>query len=101
MCPSPPKPIVQQPPQQADQQGTPPSEAQVYQQLGGDDAIKAMIAAGDEPLKPTRPDGLKTCVGCHLRNPSRPSTFPQIVVADHAGDDKCVECHNPHAPKVS
>ena len=61
----------------------------------------ATHAAGDEPLKPARPDGTSTCVGCHLKSRSKPSTFPQIEVADHAGDGKCVECHNPHAPKVS
>jgi hypothetical protein len=58
-------------------------------------------AAGDEPLKPTRPDGVKTCTGCHLQSRSKPSTFPQINVAEHAGDNRCVECHNPHAPKIS
>jgi hypothetical protein len=55
--PPPPKPIVQQPPQQADQQAaqqvTPPSEDQVYKQLGGDDAIKEMIAAGDKMARLT------------------------------------------------
>jgi hypothetical protein len=61
----------------------------------------AIHARGEEPLKPARPDGLKTCVGCHLKSRSKPSAFPQIDVADHAGDNKCVECHNPHAPKIS
>ena len=61
----------------------------------------ATHAAGDEPLKPPRPDGTVICVGCHLKSRSKPSGFPQIEVADHAGDNKCVECHNPHAPKIS
>lgn len=60
----------------------------------------ATHAAGNEPLKPARPDGLAVCVGCHLNNRSKPPTFPQIDVAEHAGDNKCVECHNPHAPKL-
>jgi hypothetical protein len=61
----------------------------------------ATHANGDEPLKPARPDGRKTCVGCHLKNASKPPTFPQIEVADHAGDNACIDCHNPHAPKIS
>jgi hypothetical protein len=61
----------------------------------------ASHAAGEEPLKPTHPDGLKTCTGCHLKSRSKPPTFPQIEVAEHAGDNKCIECHNPHAPKIS
>lgn len=60
----------------------------------------ASHAAGEEPLKPAHPDGLKTCLGCHVKSPSKPSAFPQIEVADHAGDNKCSECHNPHAPKI-
>ena len=52
--PPPPKPVVQQPPQQqATQQATPPPDDQVYQQLGGDKAIKEMIAAGDRMAKLT------------------------------------------------
>lgn len=61
----------------------------------------ATHAAGEEPLKPTRPDGVKTCIGCHLKSRSKPSTFAQIEVADHAGDNRCIDCHNPHAPKIS
>lgn len=61
----------------------------------------ASHAAGEAPLKPARPDGQQSCVACHLKSPSKPQTFPQITVADHAGDNKCIECHNPHAPKIS
>lgn len=61
----------------------------------------ATHAAGEEPLKPVHPDGAKICVGCHLKSASKPTAFPQIVVADHAGDSTCIECHNPHAPKIS
>lgn len=61
----------------------------------------AAHARGDEPLKPAHPDGVKTCVGCHLKSRSKPPAFPQIEVADHAGDNRCIECHNPHAPKIS
>ncbi|HUR33236.1 MAG TPA: cytochrome c3 family protein [Vicinamibacterales bacterium] len=61
----------------------------------------ATHAAGEEPRRPAPPDGQVTCIGCHLKNRSKPAAFPQIEVADHAGDNKCIECHNPHAPKIS
>ena len=41
------------------------------------------------------------CVRCHEANPSRPETFPQVDVADHAGNQNCMECHQPHQPKES
>ena len=55
----------------------------------------------EEPLKPAHPDGVKTCVGCHLKNRSKPPAFPQVDVADHAGDSACIECHKPHDPGIS
>jgi hypothetical protein len=61
----------------------------------------ATHAAGNEPLKPPHPDGRVPCVGCHAKSRSKPDAFPQVDVADHAGDNKCIECHNPHAPKMS
>ena len=33
--------------------------------------------------------------------PGRPHTQPQIQVAQHAGDQQCNVCHNPHSPKIS
>jgi hypothetical protein len=61
----------------------------------------ARHATGAEETKPARPDGRGTCVGCHLKRHARPRDFPQIVLADHAGDGPCIECHTPHAPKIS
>jgi hypothetical protein len=61
----------------------------------------ATHAAGDAPLKPQRPVGRAECVGCHAKSASKPPAFPQVVAADHAGDNKCIECHNPHSPKPS
>ena len=31
----------------------------------------------------------------------RPLQQRQIVVADHAGTQQCIVCHNPHSPKFS
>ena len=59
----------------------------------------ARHADGDVP-KPPRPEGRSICIGCHTANRSKPKFLPQIVVADHAPDGACIECHKPHAPKI-
>ena len=61
----------------------------------------ATHASGDDTTTPKKPDGRTACVICHQKNVSKPAAFPQVVVADHAGDAKCSECHQPHNPKVS
>lgn len=61
----------------------------------------ATHAAGEAPLAPPRPDGREACVSCHTKSRSKPPAFPQVDVADHAGDNKCIECHAPHAPTIS
>jgi len=49
-------------------------------------------------VKPERPDAKTLCVVCHMENLAKPKTFPQIDPKDHAGDDVCTHCHNPHVP---
>jgi hypothetical protein len=61
----------------------------------------ARHASGDDPATPTRPDGRTACLTCHLKNVSKPASFPQIVVKEHADEGKCSECHPPHSPKLS
>lgn len=61
----------------------------------------ARHASGDDPATPKRPDGRTACLTCHRRNASKPASFPQIVVKDHADAGKCTECHQPHNPKIS
>jgi predicted CXXCH cytochrome family protein len=60
----------------------------------------ASHASGDIP-KPARPEGRQICIGCHAANRSRPTAFPQVVIADHADDGPCIACHKPHAPKIA
>jgi len=60
----------------------------------------AKHASGDDPAKPVRPDGRTTCTRCHLESRSKPATFPQIVLQEHADEGPCIACHTPHAPKV-
>jgi len=49
---------------------------------------------------PIPKDTVKLCSLCHEQMPGRPSTQPQIAVAQHSGGQQCVVCHNPHAPKI-
>jgi cytochrome c553 len=46
-------------------------------------------------------DTRKLCTFCHERLTGRPLQQRQIVVADHAGTQQCVVCHNPHSPKLN
>lgn len=49
--------------------------------------------------KPPVPQALGLCVLCHQSGTvGRPDWFPQVDPARHAGDDRCILCHNPHAP---
>lgn len=46
-------------------------------------------------------DTRQLCTLCHERTAGRPADQPQIVVADHAGTQQCIVCHNPHSPKIA
>ena len=46
-------------------------------------------------------DTVRLCTQCHEAMPGRPHTQPQIQVTQHAGDQQCTVCHNPHSPKIS
>lgn len=47
-----------------------------------------------------KPNPATLCVRCHEAEPAKPKTFPQVVSKDHAGEVSCVDCHNPHSPKL-
>lgn len=49
---------------------------------------------------PIPTDTRKLCTLCHEAMPGRPSTQPQIDLAQHSGGQQCVICHNPHSPKI-
>lgn len=59
----------------------------------------AHIEAPDE-RKPLRPDGRQLCVRCHAANTGKPRWYRTVVVQDHAGEEKCITCHQPHAPRI-
>ena len=54
---------------------------------------------------PIPKDTVKLCTLCHEAMPGRPSTQPQIVLAQHnplaTSGQQCTACHNPHAPKIA
>jgi hypothetical protein len=45
-------------------------------------------------------DTREACGVCHAKLDARPSTFPQIDLAQHGGTASCTTCHNPHSPKI-
>jgi len=55
-----------------------------------------------ENLKLTVPDDTRAlCTLCHEKMPARPAAQPQIVVAEHAGEQQCAVCHDPHSPLLN
>ncbi len=55
-----------------------------------------------ENLKLTVPaDTRVLCTLCHEKLPARPAAQPQIVVAEHAGEQQCAVCHDPHSPLLN
>jgi len=45
-----------------------------------------------------RPDPRVLCARCHAANVARPALFPQVDVAEHAGQEACTTCHTAHNP---
>jgi hypothetical protein len=54
----------------------------------------------DDPstVVPEKPDAKTLCLVCHMENLAKPRDFPQIDPKEHADDDNCITCHDPHAP---
>jgi len=61
----------------------------------------ATHAADPNGVKPVRPDPRRTCIVCHTASISKPKSFPQVVVAEHAPEGSCAACHVVHNPKLS
>jgi cytochrome c553 len=73
---------------------------------GGRDDLGKFVHASTGPV---HPDNLKLavpgdtrelCTLCHEKMAERPAEQPQIVVAEHAGEQQCGVCHNPHSPSL-
>lgn len=66
---------------------------------GGPMAASAAAAEHPKNLKLIVPDDTRQlCTLCHEKTAGRPAQQPQIMVADHARDQQCTACHNPHSP---
>jgi cytochrome c553 len=68
------------------------------------DVFRASATGPDHPqtMKMVVPaDSRKLCTLCHERITGRPAEQRQIVVADHAGTQQCIVCHNPHSPRLN
>ncbi len=64
--------------------------------------MSAAAAEHPQNLKMEVPsDSRQLCTLCHEKTAGRPTQQPQIVVADHAGTQQCIVCHNPHSPKLA
>jgi predicted CXXCH cytochrome family protein len=50
---------------------------------------------------PIRPNARAVCLQCHTGGQGKPTTFPQIVVKEHASAGPCTECHQAHKPGLS
>jgi hypothetical protein len=59
----------------------------------------ATHASGDV-MKPGKPDPKTVCLPCHAKMDGRPKSQPQVDFKEHAGDAQCIDCHNPHSPKI-
>ena len=55
-------------------------------------------AADPTEKKAVRPDPRVLCARCHAANVARPARFPQVDVAEHAGQEACTTCHTAHNP---
>jgi Cytochrome c7 and related cytochrome c len=55
--------------------------------------------AAGEVTTPPRP-GPTLCLVCHATSTGRPAWMKQIVPAEHAGEEGCTTCHQPHTPRI-
>ena len=66
------------------------------------------VKDGDVVAKPAIDRSFTLCARCHRKILGRPAKFPQVVLEQHVqqmGPTKlegkvCLECHDPHSPKL-
>ena len=74
---------------------------------GGRDGNGVFVHASTGPVHPDNlklavpSDTRELCTLCHEKMPARPAGQPQIVVAEHAGEQQCALCHDPHSPLLN
>jgi predicted CXXCH cytochrome family protein len=60
----------------------------------------AAHAEAPDERKPLRPDGREICARCHAASTGKPRWYRTVAVQEHAGSEKCISCHQPHAPRL-
>lgn len=62
------------------------------------------VKDGDVIAKMPVDPSVRLCSYCHLKIAGRPAKFPQISIEQHVegglGDRGCLDCHDPHSPKL-
>ncbi len=62
------------------------------------------VKDGDVVAKPSIDRSPKLCGYCHRKIDGRPPKFPQVVFEKHVegglGPKGCLDCHDPHSPKL-
>ena len=73
-----------------------------HEEVGCEACHGALGSHADDPIEvvPLRPEPATLCLRCHGYSSYRPAEFPQVVVADHAMDEPCDSCHDPHVPGI-
>jgi hypothetical protein len=71
-----------------------------HERIGCETCHGPAAAHAEDPTSgsPELPDPRVLCAGCHAVRAGRPAEFPQVDVAEHAGDASCKDCHDPHHP---
>lgn len=52
-------------------------------------------------ITPALPQASDLCIRCHAARTGKPKQYPTVVVADHAGGERCATCHSSHNPKLN
>jgi hypothetical protein len=75
---------------------------QPHERVGCEACHGALAAHASDPTEtvPEPPDPAGLCLRCHGYSAYRPADFPQVVAEDHAMDETCDACHDPHAPRI-
>ena len=62
----------------------------------------ALAKHADDPgtSTPALPNATPLCVRCHAAKTGKPSQYPSVDIADHAGGAACLTCHKPHDPRL-
>ncbi len=62
------------------------------------------VKDGDVVAKMPIDPSVRLCAYCHRKIDGRPAKFPQVVFEKHVegglGDRGCLDCHDPHSPKL-